>query len=307
MAGTAIPVAAPVAAPPEAPVAPPPVDPGIAAPVEAPPSPAPAGETPPTPDAGDVLKDFFRLHVKSPEELQAALESVPEEFRAPITSEWERRGEQRVQTRAQEVQTAKDARMAVWQPLATEYPRAEAYLNAAVNRAKAGDPEALSNVDGIAQAINAYRNGAVAKIVLENEGYVPKLMDSLLPDLTKEEEAKLERPLYEFGRTGVASQVVPLIAELAIQRRETAAFEKGRQKGLKDLGAKERLAEAATNLQRIKNETVGVSPAGSQVSREGALSSINQEIAAFDPTQFPAGEREAKLADLWARKRQLEG
>ena len=71
------------------------------------------------------------------------------------------------------------------------------------------------SLETLTAAINDYRNGAVAQVVLQNEAYVDTLIEKFLPDITPDEESQLEKPLYEFGRTGVAAELVPLLLTLA--------------------------------------------------------------------------------------------
>lgn len=265
------------------------------------PAPQEAGEAAPAEDAGSVLRDFFRQHVTSPEEFAAALEEVPEEFRTPIMQEWERRGEQRSRTRKQETDTARDGRLGTWKPYADNYANAEAFLQSAIRRANAGDLDALSNVQVLAKAMDDYRNGAVGKVILENEAYVPDLIDTLLPDLTPEEQQKLDKPLYEFGRTGIASKVVPLAVELAQERARKAGYDEGFKKGQQDRAAKAVLAEKLTKLEEVRKQAAGLPVNGRAVTVEDERAQIQREISQFDPTGMSVTEGMKQLNDLRQR------
>ena len=279
----------------------------IAASVEAPASPEVTGEPQPQAESGDpnVLREFFRQHIKSPEELAAALEEVPEEYRAPIVSEYEKRGEQRRQTQEKEKQTARQSRLDAWQPYVEKYTSAEAYLTATMARAQAGD-ESAWNAPQLAAAINDYRNGAVGKVLLANEAYVPELVDSLLPEMTREEQQRLEKPLYDFARTGLSKDVVSAAMELYGARMQAKGYEAGMQKGLKDREAKAALAEKVQKIAEIQKQAPGIAVPGAQSSRESQLEQVRLEIADFDPAKFPPEERQSRFNELQARLRELQ-
>lgn len=249
----------------------------------------------------EVIRDLFKGATVA--ELRAALDDVPTDVRSELEAEIERRGEQRAATRKRETQEATESRLGLWKPYAERYQRAQSYLQAAVSRAKAGDIDAISNVDAITAAMDDYHNGGIAKVVLENEAYVGPLVDRLLPDLTPEEQKKLDKPLYEFGRTGLASHVMPVLAELAMERARKEGFDEGLKKGQQDREAKVALAEKLAKIEEIRKQAPGVPVTGQAVSKTDERTRLQKEIAAFDPMKLPPQERAAKLKELQQRAR----
>ncbi len=249
----------------------------------------------------EVIRDLFRGMTVA--ELKAALDEVPTDVRSDVEQEIERRGEQRATTRQKETKDATESRLKLWQPYAERYPKAQSFLQQAVSKAKSGDTDALTNVDALTAALDDYHNGAVAKVVLENEGYVSTWLDAILPDPSPEEKSKLDKPLYEFGRTGLASHVVPVATELAMERARKEGFEAGVKKGQQDKEAKAALADKLAKLQEIKNQAPGVPVHGSAVSRSSERSRLQKEIDDFDPMKLPPNERMGKLKELQQRLR----
>ncbi len=260
------------------------------------------GETPE--DDGtrqNLLKDLFKGATLA--ELKAALEEAPTEIRDELVGEIERRGEQRVQTRQKEVDTALDARTTAFRTAQQQAEQARVTLQAKVTRAKQGDTFALSDADALANEIDAYRNGAVASIALENEALMAPIRSQFLPDPSAEEKAKLEKALYEDGRRGTFTQF-PVVMELAIERAKAEARAEGIAEGKRSLEAKESLLSKAAKLTEVKKQSPGVPMNGKAASSGSVAQAAVADMKKLDVTtaegmaEFKKREDEFKRAVL---------
>ena len=270
--------------------------------VPAPPNEAPAkpeqqesvAETPvtPSPAEGDgeaaadetkleLIKDLFKGATVA--ELKAALDVVPTEIRSELESEIERRGEQRVRTREKEIDEGQTARTAAFQAIASDAQKAQFALQQRVKAAKQGDAFALSDPDTLASEIDAYRNGAIASVALENEALMAPVRRQFLPDPTPEEKAKLEKALYEDGRRGTFTQV-PVVVELAIARARAEGHAAGLKEGADSKAAKESLAAKLAKITEVKQQSPGVPINGKPASSEGARAALMRDMKSIDVT-----------------------
>lgn len=228
----------------------------------------------------ELIRELFKG--AKADELRAALDEVPPEIRGELEAEIERKGEQRAQTRQREVSDAKTVRKSGLEPLAQARQGAQTWLSQQIGKAKAGDFDAL-NPDQLIGAIDAYYNGGIAHVSLENEQALDKAIDTYLPNLTESELKELDKPLYEFGRTGEVAKALPKIVELAIERAKADAFAEGVKKGEQSKQAKSALAERLAKISEIKKQAPGVSPRGRSQTAGDRRTSLMNEIEAIDP------------------------
>lgn len=256
------------------------------APEIAPTTPESSPEGEPESEIDETRLELFRELFKGAkvDELRAALDEVPEDVRGELESEIERRVEQRTSTRQKEVDTAKTARRSAFEPLAAKRGDAQSWLARQVGKAKAGDFDALQNPDQLIAAIDDYYNGGIAHVSVENEKAIDQVFDKHLPNLTPEEQAALDKPLYDFGRTGEVSKVLPKLMELAIERAKSDAFAEGVKKGEASKQAKVALAEKLAKLSEIKQQSPGRVPNGRSQTASGNRAALLAEMKSIDPT-----------------------
>lgn len=237
------------------------------------------------------------------EEIEAFLASASPQAREAYERDVEARGEQRAQTRKKETDTAVAGRLEAWKPYVDNLPNAQAYVTAQMAKVKGGD--LLDDPKLFEQASQQLNVGTLGKVVLENEAYVQPLLDKYLPELTKDEADKLDKPLYKFGQTGMAKEAVNAIFEVAVERAKKEAFDAGVKKGEGNLAARESLLEKYEKVAKIKQEGAGVSPNGKPSSVADERARLGAEIAAFDPTKMTHADAQAKLAELKAKEAAL--
>ena len=258
---------------------------------------SPEGEAPQEPAERIDLREI--LKTATPAELRALMDSAPEESRAAVEQEIEGRGEQRAQTRKKEVDTATSERLSAWKPYVDNLPNAQAYVNGQLAKLKAG--EFLDNPTLFEQASQQLNVGTLGKVVLENEAYVPGLVEEYLPELTKEEAALLDKPMYKFGQTGMAKEAVAAIFKVAVARARTEAFAEGVKKGEGNLTAQESLVEKLTKATLIRKEGAGVGINGSSAPNDNRatiqrdIAQLKQDINTGSITQAQYAERDQDI------------
>lgn len=273
-------------------------------PVEAPTEPVVTPEVEASPE-GDAQQPSERtdlaevLKTVSAAELKELLAAAPPEAREEYEREVESRGEQRAQTRKKETEKATSERLSAWKPYVDNLPNAQAYVNQQLAKLKAGDM--LDNPTMFEQANQQLSVGVLGKVVLENEAYVPELVNKYLPEMTTEEAQKLDKPLYKFGQTGMAKEAVSAIFEVAVERAKAEAYAEGVKKGEGNLQAKESLVEKLKKVQEIKQQGVGVGINGGAAPAEGSdaiqkdIAQLKQDINSGKITQAEYAERDKKL------------
>lgn len=291
MGAPSVPVEEPVAVPVEEPVAEP-------EPVASPPE---GGEEAAPSEGNDLLRQLASS--ASADELRILIDAAQPEEREKLVKDYEGRGEQRALNRKKEVSQKAEERLAQWKPFVDNLPNAQAYVNQQLSRVKAG--ELLDNPQLFEQVQQQIVTGAIGQMLLSNEAYVPTLVEKYLPEMTVDEQAKLEKPLYKFGQTGLAKDAIESIFEVALDRATQEAFDKGVAKGEGNLKARETLLEKLTKAQQIKNETAGVSPNGKAVSLSDERARLNAEIQSFDPSKMTFTEGQEKLKELRAKEAAL--
>lgn len=277
----------------EAPVEPPIAEPEVVAPPEGDAAPPDEGT-----DRGELIRELFKG--ATVDELRAALEDVPAETRSELEAEIEKRGETRAQTRKHEMSEAKANRLAAWKPYIDNLSSADGYVKGSIARMKAGDQTDLNQLE---RAINDATLGHTGRVLIENESYVDNLIDQVLPDLTAEEAKSLDKPLYEFSRTGQAGKIIPDVFKLALERAKTEAFAEGVKKGEGNRETKIKLAEKLAKIAEIRKQAPGVSLNGHAESTSDRRSALVQEIDAIDPFTDP--QAQTKLDALKKRLKAL--
>jgi len=226
----------------------------------------------------------------SVDELKALLDSVDPEVRGELEQEIERRGEQRATTRQREVERASDARTTAFKQFTESGNKAASFLRERINRAQQGDPEALTDTNSLAQAIDAYRNGAVASAALDNEQMLSPLRDKYLPEPTPEERTKLEKALYDDGVKGTLSQL-PIMLELATARAREEGKAEGIKQGERNREAKAAVAEKLRKLTEVKKQAAGVQPQGRARTPSENNTALVREMESIDVTT-PEGHQQ---------------
>lgn len=267
-----------VPAPPETPAEP--VEP--VAPPETPPASPPPSTTvgDAEQDDGEREPDLSALKGLSEAQLEAVLEAADPEARDRVVGKYETAGEQRARTRKQEMDGAKTSRLGLWKPYVDNLPAAKGYVDGTLARVKAGDFDAL-DPKVLEAAIRDAGFGATGQILLENEAYVDTVLDTFLPDMTPEETQALDKPLYEFARTGMAGKVMPVLMELALKRAKAEGVAEGIKKGLSDKQAKQELAEKLEKIETIRKEAPGVIPNGKAPTSQSQRDTYSRAVAQF--------------------------
>jgi hypothetical protein len=267
-------------------------------PAEAPPAEseqvAPAEEQPEAPkfDLG-VLKGL------KADEARVVLSEMDEAEREAVIAEWRDQGEQRAKTADGQMKAAVDARHNLWQQTTDLGKQAEAYLRNQVQRAQAGDLEALSDHRTVQSAIDVYRNAAVAQLALENENLMKPVRDKYLPDATPEEAKALEKVLWQDATKGTQQQI-PVVIDLAIARARAEGEAAGLAKGQKLLNASESLVKRLEAVTEVKKKAAGVQPNGTTAPAPRAA--VMEALNAIDPRD---PEAQKKLNELRPRLKAL--
>ena len=227
-------------------------------PVAAPePAVSPEGETPAVTEPEPF--DFKALKGKTdPTEVRALIDLLTEDYsdeqKSEVYGEWEKRGEQRVQTRTREMSEAQDSRHTLWQQAATIGKQAEGYLLSQITAAKQGALDAFADPATVEQAAVHFRNGAIAQLALENEQAITPVRDQYLPEPTAEEQKALEPYIYDDARKGTFTQL-PKLFELAVARAKAEGVAEGLKQVEKKLQAAETLMTKVQAIQAVKNGT----------------------------------------------------
>ena len=239
------------------------------------PAEAPAEE----PQDEEKVPDLSALKGLKPAQLRVLIDEADPEARAEIEAEYERRATQRAQTRSKEADTAETGRHNFYQQAIELGKQAEADLQTRARRFKAGDTEAFQD-EHVLAAIDAYRTGGVASLVLQNEQSLAPIRDKYLPDLAPDEAEQLEKVLYEDRRSGKLTQL-PVLMELVAARAKAAGFEEGLKKGTSDKQAKKELAEKLEKIEQIRAESAPGLPRGKPASVQTQRDAYARAVAQF--------------------------
>lgn len=251
----------------------------------------------------DTLKELFKGATVA--ELRAALDDVPPEVRSELESEIERRGEQRERTRKQEVDSSTDERLGAYKAVKDAATSAESHLK--VELKKLADQEDLVYAQALATQIESYKAGGIAAIVEKNEQAIGPLLQQYLPDQTAEEKERLDKPLYQFGKTGEVDKALTVIMELAVARAKAEGIKEGQGQAARSRESKESLAEKAAQIMAVKKQSPGAPIKGGSLTAASLreqystkMQKYKQDLNGGKLTSTQIQEREAELESIRA-------
>ena len=218
----------------------------------------PVSPEPEQPEGEFDLKGFFKEYVKDPESAKALIEALPDEIQASLFDEAERRGEQRVQTRKRETDTATDRRHELYRTVQSTGTTAMQSLGARLQRAAAGDYDSL-DMRTMAEEIDAFRNAGIAEVALANETTIGQLREQFLPEPTADESRELEPLVYKDAINGTFEQLGTLIEKVAAREYARGKAE-GMAAGEKKLNSSKDLADQLKRVVEARQQSPGVMP-----------------------------------------------